>query len=67
MNVWEHADTQFVAWDCVEAACWFFFGVESQGRSLEELDWIYEQRYPVKASKQARAIVLDEGGFQATS
>ncbi|KAL1412442.1 hypothetical protein Q8F55_000187 [Vanrija albida] len=41
----------FVVWDVVEAACWWFFGVEARGRTLEELDWIYEQPNPVKASK----------------
>ncbi|BEJ12452.1 hypothetical protein CspHIS471_0209120 [Cutaneotrichosporon sp. HIS471] len=56
----------FVAWDCVEAACWFFFGVESQGRTLEELDWVYEQPNPVKASKRVKNIVVDDDGFQAT-
>jgi hypothetical protein len=25
----------FVAWDCVEAAWWYFFCVETQGRTLE--------------------------------
>lgn len=57
----------FVAWDCVEAVCWYFFGVESQGRTLEELDWVYEQPNPVKASKRVKNIVVDEGGFQATT
>lgn len=41
----------FVFWDVFEAVCWWFFGVEARGRSLEELDWIYDQPNPVKASK----------------
>lgn len=55
--------TPSVGWDCVEALAWYMFGVESQGRSLEELDWIYEQPNPVKASKQYKSIVVTEGGF----
>lgn len=27
----------FVGWDLIEAACWWFLGVETVGRSLEEL------------------------------
>ncbi|GMK54150.1 hypothetical protein CspeluHIS016_0107360 [Cutaneotrichosporon spelunceum] len=57
----------FVAWDCVEALCWYLFGVESQGRTLEELDWIYEQPNPVKASKRVKNIVVDDSGFQAAN
>lgn len=55
----------FVGWDCVEAVCWYLFGVEGQGRSLEELDWIYEQPNPVKASKLARKhkIIATDNGF----
>lgn len=40
----------FVAWDIVEALAWFLFGVEGQGRTLEELEWVYEQKNPVRAS-----------------
>lgn len=42
----------FVFWDLFEAACWWFLGVEAQGRTLEELDWVYQQSNPVKASKR---------------
>lgn len=41
----------FVFWDLFEAACWWLFGVEAQGRTIEELDWVYQQDNPVKASK----------------
>lgn len=44
----------FVAADVIYAICWYLFGVEAQGKTLEELDWIYEQPNPVKASKQRR-------------
>jgi hypothetical protein len=34
--------------------------VESQGRTLEQLEWIYNQPNPVKASKQVVKVVVDE-------
>lgn len=34
----------FACWDLVEAACWWLFGVEAQGRSLEEMDWVVSSR-----------------------
>lgn len=51
------------AWDCVEAAAWYLFGVEGVGRSLEEIDWIYEQPNPVTASKQKRSVRATDDGF----
>ncbi|TXT09244.1 hypothetical protein VHUM_02718 [Vanrija humicola] len=59
----------FVGWDVFEAIMWYFFAVESCGRTLEELDWIYEQPNPVRASKDVAAgrkkIVVQDGGFTA--
>lgn len=55
----------FVGWDCVEAVCWYLFGVESQGKTLEELDYIYEQPNPVKASKKLRKITVTDQGVIA--
>ncbi|ORY33140.1 putative MFS lactose permease [Naematelia encephala] len=52
----------FVGWDLVETAGWYFFGVESQGRTLEQLEWIYNQPNPVKASlKVDRVVVATDG------
>ncbi len=42
----------FVAWDAIESLMWFLLGVEAQGRTLEELEWVYNQPNPVKASLQ---------------
>jgi len=53
----------FVGWDCVEALMWYFFGVESQGRTLEELEWVYDQKYPVKASLKVDKIVIQPDGY----
>jgi hypothetical protein len=56
----------FVAWDVVEAGFWFLFGVEGQGRTLEELEWVYDQPNPVKASlSKQRVVVGPEGGVRA--
>ncbi|KKK20519.1 hypothetical protein P175DRAFT_0480192 [Aspergillus ochraceoroseus IBT 24754] len=52
----------FVGWDCVEAVCWYFFGVEAQGRTLEELQWVYEQPNPVKASQHVDKVVQQADG-----
>ena len=52
----------FVGWDTVEAGLWYLFGVEAQGRTLEELDQIYESPNPVKASKTFSIVVVAEGG-----
>ena len=52
----------FVAWDAVEALLWWIFGVEAQGRTLEELDWIYDQPNPVKASTRLDKVVVAQDG-----
>ena len=52
----------FVGWDVIEAACWYFFGVETQGRTIEELEWVYAQPNPVKASIQVTEVVVNERG-----
>jgi hypothetical protein len=36
--------------------------VESQGRSLEELEYIYDQKYPVKASLHVDKVVVQADG-----
>ena len=51
----------FVGWDCVETAAWYLFGVESQGRTLEQLQWVYDQSNPVKASLKADKVVIADG------
>ncbi|CAI7666577.1 hypothetical protein N7533_009771 [Penicillium manginii] len=52
----------FVGWDLVESVCWYFFCVESQGRTLEELEWVYQQPNPVKASQNLDKIVVQNDG-----
>ncbi|KAL4922051.1 general substrate transporter [Aspergillus aurantiobrunneus] len=53
----------FVGWDFIESACWYFLGVEAQGRTLEELEYIYQQPNPVKASKKRDRVVVQEDGL----
>lgn len=47
-------------------AVWFFFGVETRGRTLEELDAVFDSKFPPKASL-ARAIMVkkEDGQLQA--
>ncbi|KAL2817913.1 general substrate transporter [Aspergillus cavernicola] len=52
----------FVGWDLVESVCWYLFAVEAQGRTLEELEHIYQQKNPVAASKRRDKIVVQEDG-----
>ncbi|KAL2161721.1 hypothetical protein VTH06DRAFT_8283 [Thermothelomyces fergusii] len=52
----------FVAWDCIEALAWYLFGVESQGRTLEQLEWVYNQPNPVKASLKVDKVILADDG-----
>jgi len=53
----------FVGWDIIESVIWALCGVETQGRTLEELDEIYNQKYPPFASRryQAEVAVLKDG------
>ncbi|KAJ7459844.1 general substrate transporter [Mycena latifolia] len=43
----------FIAWDAFACVLIWFFAVETAGRTLEELDVIFEDRHPVKASRQS--------------
>lgn len=38
------------------------YSVESQGRTLEELEWVYQQPNPVKASQNLDKIVVQSDG-----
>ncbi|KAJ4297371.1 hypothetical protein N0V88_004290 [Collariella sp. IMI 366227] len=52
----------FVGWDIFESIMWYFFCVESQGRTLEQLEWVYDQPNPVKASLKVDKVVVDDTG-----
>lgn len=36
--------------------------VESQGRTLEQLEWVYNQPHPVKASTKVDKVVVQADG-----
>lgn len=36
--------------------------VESQGRTLEQLEWVYNQKSPVKASLQVDKVIIQADG-----
>ncbi|WVQ80181.1 hypothetical protein IAT38_002286 [Cryptococcus sp. DSM 104549] len=40
----------WVCWDAAESVIWYFLAVETKGRTLEELDEIFEAPNPVKTS-----------------
>jgi hypothetical protein len=48
----------FVGWDCVESVLWYIFGVETVGRTLEELEEIFNQPFPPRASTQVEKVRL---------
>lgn len=52
----------FVGWDIIESIAWYFFCVESQGRTLEELEQIYSQPNPVKASLNIDQVIVQADG-----
>jgi len=46
----------FVFWDCFEALFIYLFFVETRGRTLEELDEVFESNNPRKASTTKRKV-----------
>ena len=50
----------WVAVDFLSSILWFFFGVETAGRTIEELDACFESKFPPRASWRRTKIVRDE-------
>ncbi|KAF2501185.1 sugar transporter [Lophium mytilinum] len=50
----------FAGWDVLEFAFIYFFFVETKGRTLEELDAVFEAKNPRKASTQTAALRFEE-------
>ncbi|KDQ20610.1 hypothetical protein BOTBODRAFT_61717 [Botryobasidium botryosum FD-172 SS1] len=48
----------YVFWDLIETVIWYFFCVETLGRTLEELDEVFSAPYPVKASTAKRKVAI---------
>ncbi|KAJ7498590.1 general substrate transporter [Mycena latifolia] len=57
----------YIVWDLFECIVIWFCVVETRGRTLEELDEIFEDPHPVRASLRKRkvAVVEDNGAVQA--
>ena len=55
----------YIVWDAFGVVIIYFFFVETKGRSLEELDYLFESPSPVKESLKLRtAAVLDNGNVK---
>ncbi|THV08266.1 general substrate transporter [Dendrothele bispora CBS 962.96] len=53
----------YICWDVFEATMIYFFAVETRGRTLEELDEIFEDPNPVKASlRKQKVAVIEKAG-----
>ncbi|KAL1659722.1 hypothetical protein GGF50DRAFT_107191 [Schizophyllum commune] len=51
----------YVVWDIFECCMIWFFAVETKGRTLEELDEIFTDPHPVRASIRKRKVAVVEG------
>ncbi|KZS98016.1 general substrate transporter [Sistotremastrum niveocremeum HHB9708] len=52
----------FVGWDLVETVLWYIFCIETNGRTLEELEEVFAQKNPIKASKVKRRVAIKKDG-----
>ena len=52
----------YVVWDAFGVVIIYFFFVETKGRSLEEMDELFESKNPVKDSKKQTRVAVLEGG-----
>jgi hypothetical protein len=52
----------YIAWIVVEIVIIYFFFVETAGKTLEEMGYIFEAKNPRKESTKKRTIGLNEQG-----
>ena len=52
----------FVVWNVCASALWFLFCVETRGRTLEELDEVFNEPWPAMASARKRKVVIKADG-----
>lgn len=52
----------FVGLNLVYAVVWFLFGVETRGRTLEELDAVFEAKFPPRAALRKTVMVKKGDG-----
>ncbi|KAM0245771.1 hypothetical protein ACHAQJ_010453 [Trichoderma viride] len=55
----------FVGLNLIYAFCWFVFGVETRGRTLEELDEVFNAKWPPRAALQKQVMVKQQDGHLA--
>ena len=54
----------FVGLNVIYGAVWFFFGVETRGRTLEELDTVFSSKFPPRAALQKTVMVRHDGHLE---
>ena len=52
----------FVGWDVIETLIWYLICVETVGRTLEELEEIFNQKNPVRASIKTKILAVTDSG-----
>ncbi|KAG8848704.1 hypothetical protein FRB91_010556 [Serendipita sp. 411] len=52
----------FVGWDVVESVLWYLLCVETVGRTLEELEAVFDSPNPVRASTHLETIAIKSSG-----
>lgn len=52
----------FVGLNVVYGAIWFIFGVETRGRTLEELDEVFDAKWPPRAALRKAVMVKKDDG-----
>lgn len=52
----------FVGLNVIYGALWYFLGVETRGRTLEELDKVFDAKFPPRAALQKTTMLRKEDG-----
>lgn len=52
----------FVGLNIIYAFVWFIFGVETRGRTLEELDEVFNSKFPPRAALKKAVMVREADG-----
>lgn len=52
----------FVGLNVVYSLLWFLFGVETRGRTLEELDTVFDAKWPPRAALEKTVAIKDQAG-----
>lgn len=51
----------FVGLNLIYGLCWFVFGVETRGRTLEEMDEVFNAKWPPRAALQKHVMIKRDG------